>query len=539
MFGKPFSTAQGPSLPGNYPYRPLCRKVYLDLPPPSVTDNLSDLDRINRELRKHLTSNRLEVAFKCLLGLPRILRDSDWKVTASVDKRDRDFGYVTDIEEGDTTGSNYGIAIDVGTTTIVAELIDLGTGLVLGVEASHNRQARFGEDVISRMIFACGRQGGLEPLTSAVIGTINTLIDSLLASAKLTQADITCVVAAGNTTMTHLLLGLEPCNIRLEPYIPCATRFPHLEASDLGLHVQPSAPLHCLPCVSSYIGGDITAGVLACNLDQRTEVSALIDIGTNGEIVVGNQDWLVCCAASAGPAFEGGGIQCGMRAIEGAIEAVSIRGMDVSLTIIGNAKPLGICGSALIDIVAELVAEGIMDQSGKFVDFDHPMVSIIDNVPAFTLAEPEESGTGERIYLNEDDVSNFIKSKGAILAAIKTLLDSLDMKFEDLENVFVAGGFGVHLDIDKAIMIGLLPDIPRERYKFVGNSSLAGARISLLSAHAFWQAEEIARRMTYLELSVHPNFMEEFVAALFLPHTQMGMFPSVKEAMKRRKRNDQ
>jgi uncharacterized 2Fe-2S/4Fe-4S cluster protein (DUF4445 family) len=224
-----------------------------------------------------------------------------------------------------------------------------------------------------------------------------------------------------------------------------------------------------------------------------------------------------------------------MRAINGAIEAVSIRGRDVSLTTIGNTKPTGICGSALIDIVAELVAEGIMDQSGKFVDFDHPLVSIIENVPAFILAEPNETATGQRIFLTEDDVSNFIKSKGAILAAIKTLLDSLDMKFDDLENVFVAGGFGVHLDVDKAIMIGLLPDIPRERYKFVGNSSLAGARIALLSSDAFWKAEEIARRMTYMELSVHPSFMEEFVAALFLPHTQMEMFPSVREALNRRK----
>lgn len=537
-FGSPLSVQKGPALPTNYPYRPLCRKVYLELPPPSLTDNLSDLDRISRELRKHLKSTRLEIAFNCLLGLPRVLRDNDWKVTVSVNKRDRDFAFVTDIEGGDTTKLNYGIAIDVGTTTIVAELIDLATGSILGVEASHNRQARFGEDVISRMIFACGRNGGLEPLTRAVIGTINSLIDALLRAANLTIAEITCVVAAGNTTMTHLLLGLEPCNIRIEPYIPCATRFPHLEAADLGLHVQSTASLHCLPCVSSYIGGDITAGVLACDFDQRAEVSALIDIGTNGEIVVGNKDWLVCCAASAGPAFEGGGIRCGTRAIQGAIETVSIHGRDLTFTTIGNKRPIGLCGSALIDLVAELASEGIIDQSGKFIDFEHPLVSLIENVPAFTLARSEESGTGEPIFLTEDDIANFIKSKGAILAAIKTLLDSLNMKFEDLQNVFVAGGFGVHLDIDKAIMIGLLPDIPRDRFQFVGNSSLAGARIAALSAHAFWQAEDIARRMTYLELSAHPEFMDEFVAALFLPHTQMELFPSVKEAMERRKSND-
>lgn len=517
----------------NIPYfLPLSHKYYLELPKPNIEDALSDLDRIYRELRKVLPDARVEAHFSCLWGLATLMRKANFKVTVTIHHRDHDNLVMRAVEAGNTTTRNFGLAIDVGTTTIVAELVDLRTGAITGVEASHNRQASYGEDVISRMIFACGR-GGLLPLTEAVNSTINMLTDALVASAGITYDDITCVVSAGNTVMTHLLLGLEPCHIRLDPYIPTATRFPQFQTAETGIKAHPKALLHCMPCVSSYVGGDITAGVLACGMNDRAEVSCLLDVGTNGEIVVGNSEWLVCCSSSAGPAFEGGGIECGMRASRGAIEKVRIEGERVFCSTIGHQRPRGLCGSGLIDVVAELVAERIIDQSGRFSDFDHPRVQVVDDVPRFIIADAAQSETGKPIFISEDDIGNLIKSKGAMLAAMKVLLENMGMGFHDLDRLFVAGGFGAHLDTEKAIFLGLLPDLPVQRIQFIGNSSLTGARLALLSTHAFHKAEAIAKKMTYFELSVHPEFMNEFVAALFLPHTQMDLFPTVKEKMAR------
>jgi len=267
-------------------------------------------------------------------------------------------------------------------------------------------------------------------------------------------------------------------------------------------------------------------------MSESSQVSALIDVGTNGEIVIGNRDWLVCCSSSAGPAFEGGGIQCGMRAGGGAIEKVRIDGEEVFYETVLRKKPVGICGSGLIDTVAELFREHIIDQRGRFVRFNHPLVRITDDVPEFVLVHAKDTDTGRPVVITEDDIGNLMKSKGAVLAAVKVLLENMEMSFRDLDRIFVAGGFGAHLDIDRAVFIGLLPDIARERIHFVGNSSLAGARFATLSDVAFRKTREIAGRMTYLELSVHPDFMNEFVAALFLPHTQIELFPSVLNALK-------
>ncbi len=376
--------------------RPLCQKYYLQLPGPTLGDNLSDLDRIYREIRKMIPQfPHIQAHFSCLWGLAAVLRRSKWEITATVHFRDFDCPMVREIEAGDTTSRNMGVAIDVGTTTIVAQLIDLHTGAILGSQASHNSQARYGEDVISRMIFAC-IHSGLGPLTEAVTFTINALIDSLVRKNNIKHKDITSLVAAGNTVMSHLLLGLEPCNIRIAPYIPTATRFPQFQAVEVGLNAHHKALVHTMPCVSSYVGGDITAGVYACGMHDHHEISALIDVGTNGEIVIGNNEWLVCCSSSAGPAFEGGGIKCGTKAIPGAIEKIVIDGDRVHYETIGAQEPIGICGSAIIDGIAELLSAGIIDQSGRFALLDHPRVQVVDEVPEFIIAPAEETATGGR-----------------------------------------------------------------------------------------------------------------------------------------------
>ncbi|UCF56266.1 MAG: DUF4445 domain-containing protein, partial [Deltaproteobacteria bacterium] len=416
-----------------------------------------------------------EISLNCLQHLSDNLRDHDWKVTATVVK-DKNRYRIQKIEPLNTMYRNYGMAVDVGTTTVVAQLINLKTGRVIDVDGTHNMQAQYGEDVISRMIFACDKDG-MHPLHQAVIKNINSLIETLTERNKISFEEINAVVAAGNTTMSHFLLNLTPCTIRLEPYVPTADVYPQILARDIGIQISPQGILETLPSVASYVGGDIVAGVMSCGIPERSEVRGLIDIGTNGEIAIGNNEWLVCCSASAGPAFEGGGTRCGMRATKGAIEKVEILDGKVKYETIGNATPRGVCGSGLIDCIYELVKNGIIGADGKFNrELGDSRLTSEDEIPQYVIARPEETETRNPIVITESDIDNLIKSKGAVFAAIKSLVNYIGFPIDQLDTFYVAGGFGNYLNISKAIAIGLLPDIPQEKIKFIGNSSLTGAR---------------------------------------------------------------
>jgi uncharacterized 2Fe-2S/4Fe-4S cluster protein (DUF4445 family) len=328
--------------------------------------------------------------------------------------------------------------------------------------------------------------------------------------------------------MSHFLLNLTPCSIRLEPYVPTTTVYPQIFARELDIDIYPEGIVEVAPSIASYVGGDIVAGVLACGIADKPEIQCLIDVGTNGEIVIGNNEWLVCCSASAGPAFEGGGARSGMRATKGAIEKIEIHNGEVSYETIGKAKPRGICGSGLIDVVYELVRNNIIEQHGKFnVTNDNPRLVNENGELSYILAYPGDTETGHVISISESEIANLIKSKGAVFAAIKSLVDYVGLSFDQLETIYVAGGFGSSLNIPKAIAIGLIPDIDVKRIQFIGNSSLTGARMSLTSIAAFEKSLKIARRMTNVELSNYAPFMNEFVAALFLPHTDARLFPSI------------
>ncbi len=507
-------------------FEPLVSKLYLELPKPTLSDNVSDLDRITRELRKRVNYSSFEISLGCLQNLPDKLRQHEWRVTATV-ARHNGIGRVLQLEEGDTTDRNYGLAVDVGTTTVVAQLVHLKTGKVMGVEANHNLQARYGEDVISRMVFACGR-GSLTPLHEAMVTNINTLARALAKEKGIDTKDITCIVAAGNTTMSHFLLGLMPCSIRLEPYVPTATVYPQILAKEIGIDINTQGIMDVVPSAASYVGGDIVAGILACGLADMPEIRCLIDVGTNGEIAVGNNEWIVCCSASAGPAFEGGGTKWGMRAAKGAIEKVEIKDGRISYETIGKAKPRGVCGSGLIDAICELAKNKIIGQDGRFnLSVNDKRIVVEDGDPQYILAFPEETETGQAMTITETDIGNLIKSKGAVFAALKSLMDYIGLGFEQLDTIYLAGGFGRSLDVTRAISIGLLPDIGTERVQFIGNSSIMGARMAILSGPAFEKAIGISKNMTSIELSTYPPFMNEFVAALFLPHTDGKLFPSV------------
>ncbi len=377
------------------------------------------------------------------------------------------------------------------------------------------------------MVFACGR-GSLDPLHEAVVTNINSLTRALTKEKGIDPGDINCVVAAGNTTMSHLLLGLEPCSIRLEPYVPTATVFPQILAKEVGIDVNPNGIMEVMPSVASYVGGDTVAGILACGLADKPDTKCLIDVGTNAEIAIGNNEWIVCCSASAGPAFEGGGSKWGMRASRGAIEKIKIEDSEVLYETIGRSKPRGICGSGFIDAIYELARNRIIGQDGKFnLTIKDRRVVVEDDGPQYILAFPEETESGQAVTITETDISNLIKSKGSVFAALKSLIDYVGLDFEQLDTVYLAGGFGSSLDISKAIAIGLLPDINPDKIQFIGNGAIMGARMALLSEATFEKAKSISKKMTNIELSSYLPFMNEFVAALFLPHTDSKLFPSV------------
>jgi len=400
---------------------------------------------------------------------------------------------------------------------------------MLGRESEYNAQISFGDDIISRIVSSL-KKDGLARLQGLVVGTINTLIDRLLEKTGVEREDVVHLVAAGNTTMVHLFYGLDPRHIREEPYIPTMNFVPTVAAAEIGVRIAPRARVCCIPGRASYVGGDITSGLLAAGVFKTDKVTLYIDIGTNGEMALGNSEWLLSCACSAGPAFEGGSVRHGMRAVSGAIETVRINPdtFEPMIVTIGQKRAKGICGSGLIDAVAELFLTGIINERGKFnLEHGHPRLRLAGGVAEYVLVWAAESGTGEDIALTEPDLDNLIRTKGAIYAGIATLLEQMQLPVEAIEQVYIAGGFGRYLELDQAITIGLLPEFPEEKVKYVGNGSLLGAHLVLLSQAARETAGEIARNMTYLELSTHAGFMDNYVSALFLPHTDQHAFPSV------------
>lgn len=514
---------------------PPTRKECIKLPPPTIEDNLSDLERVLREIGRQLSIKEVMIEPVVLKNLAVGLRENDWQITLTL----QEIGertHLIQVEAGDNTDKNYALAVDIGTTSVIAQLVDLNKGRVVTQASNYNDQVSYGEDVITRIIFA-GREGGLLKLQSAVVATINNLLSELIRRAQIDTKDISYMVAAGNTTMTHLLLGLDPKHIREDPYIPTVSSIPLWKARELGISLGESVYLYCFPGVASYVGGDITAGILGSGVFQSDKLTLYIDIGTNGELVLGNSEWLVSCSCSAGPAFEGGGIRNGMRATRGAIEQVRVsrKTLEPMILTIEQSKPRGICGSGLIDVVAELFLSGIINQKGKFnMELETPRIRMGESGPEYVLAWAEESGVGRDIVITEVDLDNLIRAKGAIYAGITILTESVDIKISDIDRIIIAGAFGNYIEVDKAMIIGLLPEADSDKYIFIGNGSLMGARAVALSQELQKEAEEIAKKMTYLELSVNPTFMDRYVSALFLPHTNMDVFPKVMGMLNRR-----
>jgi uncharacterized 2Fe-2S/4Fe-4S cluster protein (DUF4445 family) len=518
------------SLASGWQFNPPIKKFYLELSPPTLKDNTSDLSRLLRGLRQQYSLDSIPVDFYVARKLAQTLRDGNWRVTATI-LLDNGYGFrLINIEAGDTRARHYSLAFDVGTTAVRGQLLDLNRGRVLAQTVDYNRQISYGEDVISRIAWA-QKTGGLKKLQRAIIATINGLIKELVEEAGIEVKEIAHIVVSANTVMIHLLLGLDPRYLRLSPYVPTANTAPLVKASSLGIELEEPVHIYTLPSVASYVGGDIVAGILGSGIYQRKTVTLYIDIGTNGEIVIGNSDWMVTASCSAGPTFEGGGIKHGMIATSGAIEGFDISPSDFEpvISTIGGVKPKGICGSGLINTAAALLKTGVITQNGRFnAELPTKRLREGDDGYEYVLARAPETQIGKDIVFTEVDIANLIRSKAAMYAGCQTLAKSVGAKCPSIEQVIIAGTFGCNINIENAITIGLLPDLPRDRFIFIGNGSLLGARLSSFSNDLLRDGQRIASMMTNVELSESVDFMNNYVAALFLPHTNADEFPSVK-----------
>ncbi len=506
-----------------FKYDPLVQKMYLELSPPGLQDNLADHPRLYRQIRRQRNIPSMQTGLKIMKTLPRTLRENKWKVTATLGMRGETVE-VIQVEGGDTTKKNYAVAVDVGTCTVVAHLVNLNTAETVDAEATYNSQRIYGEEVTRRIIYA--EQSGPDKLKQAVVGDINNLITTLILKRNVKLNDVMALVCAGNTTMVHFLLGLDPARIRKEPYIPACTSPPPIRAAEVGIKINPRGLLYCLPSIASWVGADVTSCCLSTEHLWAEGLKLIIITVINGYIIIGNKDWMICCSASAGPAFEGSGVTCGMRAAEGAIEKVNItKEREVSYTTIGNTKPRGICGSGLIDLVAELFTSGFIDRSGRLNSYKGKRVRERNGELEFVLISADQSATGEDLVITQPDIDSLIRAKAAIFAAINILIGSLNLEFEDVGKIYLAGGFGNYLDREKALTIGLIPDLSLEKVQFVGNTSVMGAKMALFSREALEVCYEISRKITYYDLITHPNYMDEFMSAKFLPHTDLDKFP--------------
>lgn len=505
-------------------YEPLIEKQYLELPEPSLKDNLSDHQRIYRELRRTKDIPIMQTGLKVFKQSSSLLRDNDWKVTATLGRRG-DTTEVIQLEGGDTSDTNYGVAVDIGTTTIVAHLVDLVTSETLGAEAKYNSQMKYGEEVTRRIRYS--EDHGREELQEEVAEDINELIYVLVDRNGIKLKDVTSVTCSGNTAMIHFLLGLEAANIRKKPYVANTTRPPPIRAAEVGIKINPRGLLHFIPAIGGWVGGDVTSGVLSTAIHKSEELTMLADIGTNGEILIGNEDWMMSCAASAGPAFEGTGIRSGMRASQGAIDKVEITEDGLIFSVIGGGKPKGICGSGLIDLVAAMYEGGYVNRRGKLLPKNSERIREEEGEYKLVLVNSSESGGSGELAVYQSEIKNLINAKAAIYSGAYILMDSLDLKLEDLDQLLIAGGFGSYLDREKAKILGLIPDIPSEKIKFVGNTSIIGAKMGLLSQRAYEESQEISESVTYYDLIDYPNYFEEFTAAKFIPHTDPSQFSSV------------
>jgi len=528
------------------------RLFEVKLDPPEMADQTDDWSRLKRFVTTSYDVSDLTADLSTLRRLGGILREHGWAATAVVemDTWDRPDGShrLVDLLPPGSTQHLWGAAVDIGTTTVSLYLVDLLTGEIATKAAEYNGQIKRGEDVISRIIYAgsskSSRNGdGLGELQSLVVGTINELLDRAARRAKISPSQVYQMTVAGNSTMIHLFLGLPPSSIRLEPFVTAINQPPPVHASELGVNIHPQASVDCLPGVASYVGADISAGVIGSQMCDSSALTLFLDVGTNGEMVLGDCDWLISCACSAGPAFEGAGVQDGMRATIGAIEEVWINSETHQPTyrVISNPKleakglptpARGLCGSGLISLLSEMFITGVIDKGGHLnFDLGSPHIRQGEHGPEYVVVWADQTEHGRDIVITKVDIDNLVRAKAAVYAGFTVLAQGVGVDLSMVERVLVGGSFGQYINVEKAVQIGLLPDLPWEKFNFLGNTALQGALLAMLNREYRQQVNEAAQMMTYLELSADNTFYDAFTSALFLPHTDLAQFPSVAEVL--------
>jgi uncharacterized 2Fe-2S/4Fe-4S cluster protein (DUF4445 family) len=511
---------------------PPVEKIYLELDPAGEGDNQADVARIINHLRLNHDEHRLTMGLGLIRQIPDIIRQGNFKVTATIVRPVRKDGKnrITNIEPFDTSERNFAIAVDIGTTTVYGQALDVHTGEILAQHGEFNSQISYGEDVISRIVFA-EKGDGLEVLHQKVVGTINKIIEKIVKKANIGVHEVSTITLAGNSTMTQLLLKINPTYIRKDPYVPASIMYPPFRATKIGIEVADHTIALIYPGVSSYVGGDIIAGIMASGMYLSEELTLYMDIGTNAEIAIGHKDWMVCTAASAGPAFEGGGVKFGMRATKGAIEDFSINPdtYDPMIITVGNVKAKGICGSGLITLAAKLLVTGVIDSRGKFNQtLSTPRIRKVEGIWEYVLVYKENTQIDRDIAITEPDLDNLIRAKGAMYSAALTLLEEIGLGVKDIERIILAGGFGSFVDLESAITIGLLPELDPSKVTYLGNGSLLGCRINCLTNSLRRNVAEVVNMMTNFELASTPSYMDHYMGALFMPHTELNYFPKVK-----------
>ena len=509
--------------------KPWIQKVKFKITPPSLKDNTADVDRLMKGIKKGLGTLDIGIELSMVRQIANLLRKYNYRGEAVVFE-DRSGWHLIEIFPSGIVSGTYALAIDLGTSTLAVRLMDLSTRETIEETSFINPQNEFGADILTRIHFA-DQEGGLSKLQSVLIKKINEVIDELTKKNGIEKSSVVGMCVAGNTTMTHLFLGLDPYWICREPYIPVINKPVLVLSSELGLGISPRAPIFVFPNVGSYFGGDLIAGILASKMMQQKEISFLVDVGTNAEVVIGNMDWLMACAGAAGPALEGGVAGMGMMAGPGVIDQVTIdpKTLEIRIRTIEDLPPVGICGSGLIDLVAQLFLSGMIDLRGKYVESRcGDRLHDIEGVKHLIVVSSKDSGTGRPLTLSQADIDSLMRSKAAMYTILTTISNTVNIPMSTISNFYIAGTFGSFIQPRSAITIGMIPDLPLETYVPLGNSSLKGASMVLLSALARDTVFQIRDRITYLELNVNQEFMNLFSAAKFIPHTDRSLFHSVR-----------
>ena len=501
----------------------LSEKVFLKLEMPNDQDRKSDRDKIFKALKEKY--DNVTIPYSIIKTLYPMCREANFEITVTLVKRDYDW-VVTKIEPGDTTDKNYGACVDLGSTTVIMRLVDLNTGDIIAEESVFNRQIAFGEDILNRIFYTKGSKEKLNEVHIATIESFVELLDLIGEKTGIKGDDISVMTVAGNTTMTHFLLEIDPWTIFQTPYTPVFNHTGFIEASEIDIPIN--GYVYCFPSVANYFGGDIVSGILYTEIHKKQGLSAFIDIGTNGELVMGNEDFLVAVAGAAGPALEGGISKFGMRAKKGAIDTIKIVDNKIHYTTIENGKPLGICGSGIVDLLSEMFLNGWVDFSGVLKKEASDSIIEVDGELVVEYASKEESENHESLVFTQSDINQFLKTKSAAHTMVAFLLEEVGLTLDDLEEFYVAGAFGTHLDLEAAITIGMYPDLERSKFNCPGNASLKGSYKLLTNRNLLDDVDDIAERIHYIGLEDAKDFIGKMRAASFLPHTDLDNYPSVK-----------